>query len=109
RKRRAANGRRVDVDRPTAGGNGAAEWEGEAQRGMESTLVGLLGFIDPRLAGRGRIAGRDAFRLDFGPQPGVPARNEIEKVARSAAGTAWVDAAEFHVLRVDAALAAPVR
>lgn len=112
RERSARRGRRVEAERPTAGGTGGEEWEEEGERGLEGTLVALLRLSQVRLVGPAVWRGRSAWRLDFEPAAqatGTRGRNEIEKVARAARGTMWLDAEEGRLLRMDATLDTPVR
>jgi hypothetical protein len=55
------------------------------------------------------IDGTPAYVLAFKPRPGQPYRDDTEKVVNQLAGRAWISAATFTVLRIEADLPHPVR
>ena len=75
----------------------------------EHRLSELLRRFDVQVTGRELVSGRATWVVAFAPRPGEPERGLGERALGALAGTAWVDAEDLQVRRVDARLVRPVR
>ena len=78
-----------------------ADWEKKRQREREP-LDEVPEAFDFRIAGEGRIDGRDAWIVEGTPRPGYHARSSLAKLFPKFRGTLWIDKADYQWVKTEA-------
>jgi hypothetical protein len=78
-----------------------ADWEKKRQREREP-LDEVPEAFDFRIAGEGRIDGRDAWIVEGTLRPGYHARSSLAKLFPKFRGTLWIDKADYQWVKTEA-------
>jgi hypothetical protein len=110
----------LDEDSKRLRSRGAGRAEGEGSRpqsvqGEEDPLVGprrlsdLLSRYEFQLEAEEVVEGRPAYVISFRPRAGLSAASMGDRALNALGGTAWIDASEFQIMKVEAHLVEPLK